>query len=383
VKVLMLWHYYPEYLSYFYLRHPEVQGKSFQEHLETLYDDHFGWPAGLCRYMRTQAIQALLLVGNDERLQRKWAQENGFRSFNSLNWQKAITAEQIRRFRPDVLWISSAFQYYGRFLQEVLPFVGRAICWISCPIPPRLELSGFYALVSSHPNIVKDIRHHFEKVVITKPGFDPSVLKALGPVQKRHGVSFLGSITPEHSRRAETLAYLLGKGVPLSLFGTLRGATFGEVLKEVAWQAVNQRSLAAVLRSLRRRTSYRRDAGAISRVLRPSVFGTDMFRELAASQLTLNIHIDVAGGHAGNIRLFEATGVGTCLLTEHADNIGELFEPGKELVTFRSREELLERLQWLLQHPQEAERIGRAGQARTLSSYTVERMFQDIRGLLE
>jgi len=326
--------------------------------LETLYDDHFGWPAGLCRYMRTQAIQALLLVGNDERLQRKWAQENGFRSFNSLNWQKAITAEQIRRFRPDVLWIS-------------------------CPIPPRLELSGFYALVSSHPNIVKDIRHHFEKVVITKPGFDPSVLKALGPVQKRHGVSFLGSITPEHSRRAETLAYLLGKGVPLSLFGTLRGATFGEVLKEVAWQAVNQRSLAAVLRSLRRRTSYRRDAGAISRVLRPSVFGTDMFRELAASQLTLNIHIDVAGGHAGNIRLFEATGVGTCLLTEHADNIGELFEPGKELVTFRSREELLERLQWLLQHPQEAERIGRAGQARTLSSYTVERMFQDIRGLLE
>ena len=37
-------------------------------------------------------------------------------------------------------------------------------------------------------------------------------------------------------------------------------------------------------------------------------------------------------GSAGNIRMFEITGVGSCLLTENFNNIPQLFDIDKEVV---------------------------------------------------
>jgi spore maturation protein CgeB len=70
------------------------------------------------------------------------------------------------------------------------------------------------------------------------------------------------------------------------------------------------------------------------------------------------------------MRLFEATGVGTCLLTDWKDNLPKLFEPEKEVVTYKSVEECIEKVKWLLDHPQEREAIAKAGQARTLKDHT-------------
>ena len=58
---------------------------------------------------------------------------------------------------------------------------------------------------------------------------------------------------------------------------------------------------------------------------------------LAESRIVVNRHIDVAEGHANNMRLFEATGAGALLVTEAAPNLGELFEPGREVVDLRRR----------------------------------------------
>jgi hypothetical protein len=48
--------------------------------------------------------------------------------------------------------------------------------------------------------------------------------------------------------------------------------------------------------------------------------------------VALNRHIAAAEGHANNMRLYEATGVGTCLLTDRGSNLGELFEVGREVI---------------------------------------------------
>ena len=70
------------------------------------------------------------------------------------------------------------------------------------------------------------------------------------------------------------------------------------------------------------------------------------------------------------MRLYEATGVGTCLLTDWKPNLHELFEPDKEVVAYQSPEECVEKIKWLLEHPEERERIAQAGQARTLQKHT-------------
>jgi spore maturation protein CgeB len=58
------------------------------------------------------------------------------------------------------------------------------------------------------------------------------------------------------------------------------------------------------------------------------------------------------------LRLFETTGIGTCLLTDWKPNISELFEP----VTYRSPAEALEKARGLLDHEPERQKIARAGQ---------------------
>jgi spore maturation protein CgeB len=70
------------------------------------------------------------------------------------------------------------------------------------------------------------------------------------------------------------------------------------------------------------------------------------------------------------MRLFETTGVGTCLVTDWKSNLGELFEPDREVVTYRSAEECVDKVKWLLEHPAEREDIARSGQSRTLKDHS-------------
>ncbi|MDQ3755068.1 MAG: glycosyltransferase, partial [Acidobacteriota bacterium] len=83
--------------------------------------------------------------------------------------------------------------------------------------------------------------------------------------------------------------------------------------------------------------------------------------------------IDISPVSASNMRLFEATGVGSCLLTDWRANISTLFEPDREVVTYRNAEECIEKATYLLDHESERQQIARAGQRRTLREHTYAR----------
>lgn len=71
------------------------------------------------------------------------------------------------------------------------------------------------------------------------------------------------------------------------------------------------------------------------------------------------------------MRLFEATGMGACLLTDRASNLSELFEADREVVTYGSADECVEKALYLLSHDAERESIARAGHARTMKEHTL------------
>lgn len=50
--------------------------------------------------------------------------------------------------------------------------------------------------------------------------------------------------------------------------------------------------------------------------IRPPAFGLEMYNLLKNSLITFNLHTDFTYGSVGNIRMFEATGMGACLLTD-------------------------------------------------------------------
>lgn len=96
--------------------------------------------------------------------------------------------------------------------------------------------------------------------------------------------------------------------------------------------------------------------------------GSDYYRLLAESKLVLNLH-RVEDADIGNVRCYEVTGLGSCLVTDRGQEMKEFFDIENDIVTFETPEECLEKVKFLLANPQEIERIARNGQQKTLSRH--------------
>jgi hypothetical protein len=176
-------------------------------------------------------------------------------------------------------------------------------------------------------------------------GFDERVLSLLGEVKKDIDFSFVGGISRHHGGAIPLLEYLV--------------------------EHTDMRAFGYGAASLPANSPICHRHGG-------EVWGMDMYRSLARSRITLNRHINVAENNANNMRLYEATGVGTMLLTDRKDNLHELFDIEREVVTYSSKEEAAELVRHYLDHPQEIERIARAGQARTLREHTYALRMQEL-----
>jgi spore maturation protein CgeB len=121
----------------------------------------------------------------------------------------------------------------------------------------------------------------------------------------------------------------------------------------------------------------------LRRCFQGEVWGLDMYEVLQRSRITLNSHIDLAGQEAGNMRLFEATGVGAFLLTDFKSNLDTLFSPDREVAAWRSIGDCLNAIDRHLGDDNGRAEIARAGQARTMAQHTYRHRATDILGFVD
>ncbi|MBD3176430.1 MAG: glycosyltransferase, partial [Armatimonadia bacterium] len=107
-----------------------------------------------------------------------------------------------------------------------------------------------------------------------------------------------------------------------------------------------------------------------------NAYGDEMAEVYSRARIVFNISVrnDI------NMRVFEALGCGSLLITNDLAENGqdELFTPGKHLVTFTSDEELLQRIDYYLEHDDERERIAAAGHERVMAEHTYEAKMRHI-----
>lgn len=103
--------------------------------------------------------------------------------------------------------------------------------------------------------------------------------------------------------------------------------------------------------------------------LRAPVYDRAYLQLLAGSTVTVNCHTSVSE-EGLNMRLFEATGVGACLLTDTRDGLEELFEPDKEIMVYDSIAECIDKARFLRRNDSVRRRIAQAGRERTLRDHT-------------
>jgi spore maturation protein CgeB len=90
----------------------------------------------------------------------------------------------------------------------------------------------------------------------------------------------------------------------------------------------------------------------------------------------------MAGQEAGNMRLFEATGVGAFLLTDFKNNLDTLFEPDREVAVWRSIDDCLDAIDRDLGDDKRRLAIAQAGQARTMAQHTYRHRVAEILGFV-
>jgi spore maturation protein CgeB len=104
------------------------------------------------------------------------------------------------------------------------------------------------------------------------------------------------------------------------------------------------------------------------------------------SQSRLSLGFATAGdSHRAETRLrhlrlreFEAPMSGALYLTEDQPELAEYFTPGREVLTYTDRDDLLDQARFYLAHQELAERIRRAGLERARREHTWQHRFAEL-----
>jgi len=103
----------------------------------------------------------------------------------------------------------------------------------------------------------------------------------------------------------------------------------------------------------------------------------------SSSDVTLNITRGpmVEYGYSPSVRLFEAAGCATCVVSDPWEGLEEVFEVGRELLVVSDEEEMVRLLAEL--NPERAEEVGERARARALREHTYEVRAAQLMELLE
>jgi spore maturation protein CgeB len=77
-------------------------------------------------------------------------------------------------------------------------------------------------------------------------------------------------------------------------------------------------------------------------------------------------------------RPFELAGCGAFVISSYVEGMENYYLPDQEMVFYRGREELIQKVLYYLEHPEERQRIAKAGYERTIKEHTYENRFREI-----
>ncbi len=364
MKFLIIDAYYRAFLQSFYKRYPSLDHCSYNEQWRALMDECFGTADFYSANLMRLGHEATEVVANCEPLQRQWAEEHGIaldetrwtlrmrKGFipwlqrdQSSDWVYSILVAQVKLCCPDIVHIQDMNGISPAFLREIRPYVRLITGQIACPIAPGADFSEYDLVLSSFPHFVEQFRQHGLPSEYFRLGFEPRILAQLQRKDTPYHVAFVGGLSPLHTER---IRFLESVAAVHSL--TVWGYGVDSLAPESPLHAI-----------------YRGDAWA-----------REMYDVLFNSRIALNHHINVAENCANNMRLYEATGVGTLLITDYKDNLNKLFEIGKEVVAYRCNEECVELISYYEEHETERRAVAHAGQQRTLREHTYYQRMQTL-----
>lgn len=357
MKILIIDSYYSGFLKYFYSKNKDILNLSYSKHLSKLIQVNFGTSDYYSYYLNKAGHKAYDIVANDYDLQSKWALEHGLkyrktpilsklqtmpyihRYIGRPAWIQDLVTAQVSVIKPDIVYVQDLSILNPKTLINIKKTTKLLVGQIACPLPAERNVAAFDLILTSFPHYVKKIKKIGVNSEYFKIGFDPRVLKKIGLKKRIYDVVFIGSFSPNHFAGTKLLEELAAQ-IPVHVWG----------------QGLEFLSPSSPLR----------------KHFHGSAWGLEMYKILAQAKIVVNRHIGVAENNANNMRLYESTGMGAMLLTDHKQNMHELFNVGKEADTYRNSNELVKKAKYYLANEAIRSKMAKSGQKRTLSSHNYE-----------
>lgn len=368
-RIVRITNYYPQVLDWFYKSHPAAASASYHQQYQSITSNVLDHVSAYIHELNHSGYDATEIICNATALQNAWLRENRFRPNLSAN---ETVMHQIIKLKPDVIWIDDLSLVNPAFISDLKSSVANLkmlITHICAPYNKAIEskLKLFDLVVTCTPGFEKKLKSSGLNCALIYHGFDTRILNFVKPdPSSQHSVVFSGSLytgSAFHQGRIRFLEKMIESEIDIELFANTESRLKFSARK--VFELLKHRSAAT--------QNMKYYSRKLLQHLKPPVFGKEMYSLLGNSKICFNMHGEVAGNSAGNIRLFEATGMGSCLLTDKKENMSELFEPDKEVVLYETAEDCIEKAKWLLQNDEQRIKIAWAGQQRTLRDHTIEK----------
>jgi spore maturation protein CgeB len=394
LRLLSISSLYPGYLESFYTANPGVMNLSYTEHLHLILENSTDFTASYIKTFSKHGLIAECIIGNDKKLQRKWCQESGRGGRND----KELMFEQVKSFNPEILWIEDLSFISSEWLENLRLNVKGIRLVIACFCAPynttileKLKSVDFVFVCT--PGIKNEFEYQGIRSYLVYHGFDTDLSKKISSTNDTAGndIIFSGSLitgTGYHGDRIELINSILDSGLKPGLYLNLE-KNYRLLAKRMIHRFYKFIKCLGFEKSVTKITFLRKGISPVMRYPetllkqnRGPVFGQDMYRLLQSSKIVLNNHGEVAGSYAGNMRIFEATGLGSCLLTDDKSNLTDLFDTEKEIVVYKNSHDCINKINWLLNHEEERKEIAKAGQRKTLALHTVDARCKQMEAII-
>lgn len=353
LKIFYINVYYPRFIKNFYKKYPTIKHASYQHQLDAIYNESYGisnfYPLNFKKLGHT--VQSVVVNAPD--LQKRWAKEQKFNIFSVKDaiiphiplirakhrnrWETDILEEKIKRFQPDVIFMQNISYLDHQFVSHLKQYTRLMVGQIASRLPPKEQLAPFDLIFGSLPNLLEKIKSFGCSTQYLPLGFEKMLLNRLPSVERDINCSFIGGLAKgEHAHRTKMLN-TVGSKIKLDFFG------------------YGNKYLKPNLPLLK----YHGEIG-----------GIDMYTKLLQSKITLNSHSEISKNYANNMRLFEATGCGALLITDWKENLQNFFKIDKEIVTYKTFDELIKKIKYYSKNDNVREKIAKAGQKKTLTKHT-------------
>lgn len=384
MKFLMVAHFYSDLIQYFKKKYQDdLKENNFAEHLQLFFDEKFGFSDYFGKYLKKFCgFDSDFYVANYPELMQKSELLKTHSQLNSLQSLDLFLAAT----KPNIVFIQNSTQLPLEWIQSVksrYPSIKVIFTWMCSPYSPKHVriFKEFDFILTCNQKFLSDFRQCGLNVKLFSFGTDRFLIEQFPAKFKTTGdVVFAGSVVQGinfHEGRLEFLFQLCQRfplllhSKPSSKFKLFLkksigiSATYFEKFYSEDFFLSGKKNWASISVN---NPKYQ----FLKKKFLPELFGLDLYKKINQSAVGLNFHIDAAGPYACNARMFEVAGCGSVLLTDWKKNISDLFLEDQEVVTYKSTEECIEKLDYLLNNPNKMLEIATLGQKRCLRDHLFE-----------